>query len=84
MPHTERLPEPERLELVALAKEWISGAPEAQPGAPDLKGFAGPIGFICSDCSGRLFGRGCNVNKLATEPVWDAATEPCAVCEKQP
>lgn len=72
-------------ELVKLAKEFIANAPEYTPspaGAEGLMGFTGPIGFICSTCSGRILKRGCNLKLFGDVPAWDKAPCECAVCGK--
>lgn len=72
-------------ELIALGKQWLEHSPPAKPGAPDLIGFSNPLAFVCSECSGRILGRGCALGVLARNPVWkgDAVTvAACQLCEK--
>lgn len=72
-------------ELILIGRGWLHGAPPSQPGAPDLLGFTGPVGFVCADCSGRIIGRGCQLRMLADAPLWKPSTAPsCALCGKGP
>jgi hypothetical protein len=66
----QRVREMTRTELITMGREWLRHAPPARPGAPGLLGFRGPVGFVCTDCAGRILGRGCNMGQLASVPVW--------------
>jgi hypothetical protein len=41
-------------ELVSLAKRFLEDAPQANISNPDLAGFGGEIGFLCSACAARI------------------------------
>ena len=64
-----------------MGREWLEHAPEPTNGDPNLLGFGGPIGFVCRDCASRIIGRGCNINALATEPLYKPQHNLCcALC----
>jgi len=69
-------------ELIAMGREWLEHAP-AWPWPGKLRGFTGPVGFVCGDCANRIMRRGCDFKQLATDPVWtdSPAPAPCALCE---
>lgn len=68
--------------LIEMGKQWLEHSPQTKPGAPDLLGFTGPVGFVCNDCAGRIIGRGCNLKMLASAPLWKPAIRPgCSLCE---
>lgn len=72
----------EQKELIAIGQKFLAGAPREVPlGASNLFGFSGPVGFICSECAGRILARGCDLNRLAKDPVWGPAKLPkCDLC----
>jgi len=70
-----------RAELVALGKEWIEHAPPAGKIASGLRGWTGPVGFVCATCASRIIGRGCRLNTLADVAVWGPGLESCVLCE---
>ena len=73
---------PSRLELQRMGREWLANSP-AWPWPGKLRGFTGPVGFVCDHCASRIMARGCNFKLLATDPVWtdSPAPAPCALCE---
>jgi hypothetical protein len=70
-------------ELVSLAKRFLESAPQANISNPDLAGFGGEIGFLCSACAARISARGYGLLKTcgATVPIWvEQRHDCCAVC----
>lgn len=70
-------------ELVSMGLEWLEFSPPhpTVPPPADLRGFEGPIGFICSTCTGRMTGRGVNWTKLASKAVWADENNLAMRCE---
>ena len=70
-------------ELIEKAKQYLSGAPLEAKANPDLAGFSGKIGFLCSACAARISARGMGLLNScgATMPVWSDQEHPsCGVC----
>ncbi len=66
-------------DLIATGRQWLEHSPPATTSNPDIAGWKNPI-QVCSTCAGRIIGRGCNLQLLATEPVWKPDTVSCDLC----
>ena len=58
--------------MIALGKEWLAHNCPAHPyrTAPHLIGYHGPVGYVCSHCSGRLSGGGHDLRLFCVTPLW--------------
>ena len=74
-----------REELIKLGRQWLEHSPPAGKANPELIGWSGELDFVCADCASRIFGRGCDMNRLADHPVWKSyymrAIPKCDLCE---
>mgnify|MGYP000471319815 CR=1 FL=1 len=70
---------------IADLKDWIQYAPKVECKNPDLVGWTGGLGFVCSGCASRLTARGCGDRDVFRSPVWTGSAEAlkdhdCVVC----
>lgn len=66
-----------------MGREFLAHAPSRGIAGPiDLVGWKGMI-EVCSVCAGRIMARGCSMQELATEPVWDPCVVSCDLCSKE-
>lgn len=67
--------------LIDKGQLWLRDSPE-QPIAlaPGFLGAHTPLSFVCATCIGRLRGRGCHVEQLATQNVFQPSPAPAACC----
>ena len=75
----------DREKLIELGRQWIEHSPPADRKNPELLGWSGELDFVCADCASRIFGRGCDMKRLADHPVWKSyymrALPKCDLCE---
>jgi hypothetical protein len=70
-------------DLIVKGRLWLRDSPEKPIVlAPAFLGAHTPLVFVCACCIGRLRGRGCHVEQLATRNVFtpDLAPAPCELC----
>ena len=65
-----------------IAKRFMEHGPkDIGPSNPDLVGWTGKGVDICSECAGRILGRGCDLSRVASVPVWKPSTIKCELCK---
>ena len=72
-----------KAELVELGREWLEHSPQAPlfTSPLGLRGFTGPVGFVCVSCTGRLTSRGVRWTRLASEAIWSDRDNEQKICE---
>jgi hypothetical protein len=71
-------------ELVVKGRLWLRDSPQEPIAlAPGFLGAHTPLAFVCARCIGRLRGRGCHVEQLATRNVFAPESAPahCDLCD---
>ena len=67
-------------EAIKMGREWIEHAPPFDGRQTGPEFFFGAAGYVCRSCCRRIIMRGCDLRKVASDPIWEAPGISCALC----
>ncbi len=68
-------------EAINTGREWLEQSPpfDGVYVGPDF--MSGVVGCVCRGCCRRIAARGCDLKRIASVPIWEAAmTDVCDLC----